>query len=226
MTTIRPGAPSHADQQGARLHRQSPCSTVALVASPPTPLIFSVVNAVLLRPLPFRDESRVVRVGMMGLERRSNHSAADFLDLSAPIGTLDGARGLPRRARGGERQRLGERRRSSGCEHVTCRILRRAGDAARARAARSAARPTRTRANGRSSSSDEAWQRLFARRAIRRATAHPRERRAMHGRRRDAVRRPGRPRRPALAAGAEARPAVAASIRQDADPLTNRDRSY
>jgi putative ABC transport system permease protein len=44
--------------------------------------IFSVVNAVLLRPLPFRDEARVVRVWTStGDEPRSNHSAGDFLDI-------------------------------------------------------------------------------------------------------------------------------------------------
>jgi len=43
--------------------------------------IFSVVNAVLLRPLPFPDEQRVVRVFRTTRDERGNHSAATFLDL-------------------------------------------------------------------------------------------------------------------------------------------------
>ena len=44
--------------------------------------IFSVVNGVLLRPLPIRDESRVVKVSTSTQnEAESNHSAGDFMDL-------------------------------------------------------------------------------------------------------------------------------------------------
>jgi putative ABC transport system permease protein len=43
--------------------------------------IFSVVNAVLLRPLPFPDEARVVRVFRTSREGRGNHSAGTFVDL-------------------------------------------------------------------------------------------------------------------------------------------------
>jgi putative ABC transport system permease protein len=44
--------------------------------------IFSVVNAVLLRPLPFRDSDRIVRVWTSTVsEEKSNQSAGDFLDL-------------------------------------------------------------------------------------------------------------------------------------------------
>src|SRR5262245_37165477 len=55
--------------------------------------IFSVVNAVLLRPLPFRDESRVVRVWTTDTRGRSNHSAADFLDLKRENRTLEAMAG-------------------------------------------------------------------------------------------------------------------------------------
>ena len=44
--------------------------------------IFSVVNGVLLRPLPFHDAERVVQVWTAtNDESRSGHSAGDFLDL-------------------------------------------------------------------------------------------------------------------------------------------------
>jgi predicted permease len=44
--------------------------------------IFSVVNGVLLRPLPFRDPDRIVNVWMSTKdEPRGNHAAADFIDL-------------------------------------------------------------------------------------------------------------------------------------------------
>jgi len=56
--------------------------------------IFSVVNAVLLRPLPFRDESRVVRVWTTEPRGRSNHSAGDFLDLKRGNRTLEAMAGF------------------------------------------------------------------------------------------------------------------------------------
>ena len=44
--------------------------------------IFSVVNGVLLRPLPFHEPDRIVRVSTSTAdEPRSNHSAGDFIDL-------------------------------------------------------------------------------------------------------------------------------------------------
>jgi putative ABC transport system permease protein len=56
-------------------------ATIALGIAANT-AIFSVVNAVLLRPLPFRDEGRIVRVWTSTAdEPKSNHSAGDFLDL-------------------------------------------------------------------------------------------------------------------------------------------------
>jgi putative ABC transport system permease protein len=56
--------------------------------------IFSVVNAVLLRPLPFRDEARVVRVWTTNARgERGNHSAGDFLDLKQRNRTLQALAG-------------------------------------------------------------------------------------------------------------------------------------
>ena len=44
--------------------------------------IFSVVNGVLLRPLPFGEPERIVRVYTSTVdEQKSSHSAADFRDL-------------------------------------------------------------------------------------------------------------------------------------------------
>ena len=56
-------------------------ATIALGIAANT-AIFSVVNGVLLRPLPFRDEARVVKVSAVTREEaESNHSAGEFLDL-------------------------------------------------------------------------------------------------------------------------------------------------
>lgn len=80
--------------------------------------IFSVVNAVLLRPLPFRDETRVVRVWTTDArERRSNHSAGDFLELKRNNHTLAGLAGFR-----GELAAAGARPGDAvqlGLEHVT-----------------------------------------------------------------------------------------------------------
>src|SRR5580765_3399733 len=68
-------------------------STIALGIAANT-AIFSVVNGVLLRPLPFRDESRVVKVSTTTRdETESNHSAGDFLDLQRNNRTLDALAG-------------------------------------------------------------------------------------------------------------------------------------
>jgi putative ABC transport system permease protein len=56
--------------------------------------IFSVVNGVLIRPLPFRDEARIVRVTTTTRdEKDSNHSAGDFLDLQRNNRTLEALAG-------------------------------------------------------------------------------------------------------------------------------------
>jgi putative ABC transport system permease protein len=52
--------------------------------------IFSVVNGVLLRPLPFNEPERIVRVVTSTVDApRSNHSAADFLDIRREQQSLD-----------------------------------------------------------------------------------------------------------------------------------------
>jgi hypothetical protein len=63
-------------------------TTIALGIAANT-AIFSVVNGVLLRPLPFPDEARIVRVTTATAdERQSNHSAGDFLDVQRSVQTL------------------------------------------------------------------------------------------------------------------------------------------
>src|SRR5438067_2376960 len=57
--------------------------------------IFSVVNGVLLRPLPFRDEARIVRVWRPTTdEPNGNHSAGDFLDIQRDNRTLEAIAGI------------------------------------------------------------------------------------------------------------------------------------
>jgi hypothetical protein len=56
--------------------------------------IFTVVNGVLLRALPFRDIDRVVRVYSSNkTETKGNHSAAAFLDLGARNHSLEALAG-------------------------------------------------------------------------------------------------------------------------------------
>src|SRR2546423_15705302 len=57
--------------------------------------IFSVVNGVLLRPLPFRDEARLVRGWRPTAdEPHGNHSAGGFLDIQRGKRTLDAIAGF------------------------------------------------------------------------------------------------------------------------------------
>jgi putative ABC transport system permease protein len=56
--------------------------------------IFSVVNSVLLRPLPFGEPGRIVRLSTSTVDApRSNHSAADFLDIRREQQSLDALAG-------------------------------------------------------------------------------------------------------------------------------------
>lgn len=56
--------------------------------------IFSIVNGVLLRPLPFPDEARIVKVSTRGSDgRQGNHSAGDFMDLRQGMQTLSALAG-------------------------------------------------------------------------------------------------------------------------------------
>src|SRR5215831_5615302 len=69
-------------------------ATIALGIAANT-AIFSVVNGVLLRPLPFRDEARIVRVWTSSAnEPHSNHSAGEFLDIQHDNRTLAAIAGI------------------------------------------------------------------------------------------------------------------------------------
>ena len=122
--------------------------------------IFSVVNGVLLRPLPFRDEARVVRVWTTEPRGRSNHSAADFLDLKRnnhSLAALAGYRGELAAAgvRAGEALQL-------GLQHVTVEFFDALGTPPALGRTFSAA----TDANAGERQvviSDDAWEKLFAR---------------------------------------------------------------
>ena len=61
-------------------------------------VIFSVVNSVLLKPLPFPDEDRVVKVSTATQqEKEGNHSAGDFMDIrerNRTLGAIAGVRNV------------------------------------------------------------------------------------------------------------------------------------
>jgi putative ABC transport system permease protein len=68
-------------------------TTIALGIAANT-AIFSVVNGVLLRPLPFRDEDRVVKVSTATrAEEEGNHAAGDFMDVRQYSRTLEAIAG-------------------------------------------------------------------------------------------------------------------------------------
>src|SRR5689334_9086332 len=122
--------------------------------------IFSVVNAVLLRPLPYRDEARIVRVWTTDeTGERSNHSAGDFLDFKRQNRTLDalaGYRGEPAAvsARPGNTVQL-------GVEHVTAEFFDVLG--APAALGRTFTASTDIRGERQVVIGDDAWDKLFAR---------------------------------------------------------------
>ena len=69
-------------------------ATIALGIAANT-AIFSVVNGVLLRPLPFKDEARVVKVSTTTRdETESNHSAGDFQDIRRDNRSLEAIAGF------------------------------------------------------------------------------------------------------------------------------------
>ncbi|HEX6464863.1 MAG TPA: ABC transporter permease, partial [Vicinamibacterales bacterium] len=122
--------------------------------------IFSVVNAVLLRPLPYRDESRIVRVYPTD-ERgeRSNHSAGDFLDLKRENRTLQALAGYrgelaAASARPGDTVQL-------GLYHVTAEFFDVLGTPPALGRVFTAA--TDIRGEREVVIGDEAWDKLFAR---------------------------------------------------------------
>ena len=123
--------------------------------------IFSIVNAILLRPLPFPDESRVVRVwSTAAREPRSNHSAADFLDLkrgNRTLTSLAGFRGELAAASTGTGESL-----QIGLQHVTADFF----DVLGTPPALGRTFSSRTDAPGGERLvvlSDHAWERLLAR---------------------------------------------------------------
>jgi putative ABC transport system permease protein len=123
--------------------------------------IFSVVNAVLLRPLPFPDESRVVRVFTVNERGEAgNHSAGDFLDLQRQnhsLAAIAGFRGelAAASARPGQSVQL-------GLAHVTAAFFDVLGTPPALGRVFSAATDA-TPGERQVVIGDDAWDRLFAR---------------------------------------------------------------
>ncbi|HEX2456602.1 MAG TPA: ABC transporter permease [Vicinamibacterales bacterium] len=124
--------------------------------------IFSVVNGVLLRPLPFGDADRIVKVWTATTdEKRSNHSAGDFQDLqreNRSLAAIAGHRGIlfTAIARPGEPAQL------EG-SHVTIDFFDVLG--LRAALGRTFSRATDKLGDRVVVLSDQAWEKLFARSA-------------------------------------------------------------
>ena len=140
--------------------------------------IFSVVNAVLLRPLPFRDEARVVRVWTTDERGRAQQPLGGRLPRSqAPQPDARGAGRLPRRARRGGR--AGRRNGAARPRARDRRLLRRPRHAAGA-GPHVHGRHRARRGERQVVISDEAWERLFARDPAAVGTTHPCQRRGLH----------------------------------------------
>jgi putative ABC transport system permease protein len=86
---------SHDLRLGFRMLRSQPAFSIIAIFTlalgiGATTLIFSVVNAVLLRPLPFRDADRIVRIEERhGQGASGNVSYANFLDLGEQTASLE-----------------------------------------------------------------------------------------------------------------------------------------
>jgi putative ABC transport system permease protein len=122
--------------------------------------IFSVVNAVLLRPLPYRDESRIVRVYPTNARgERSNHSAGDFLDLKRANRTLQAFAGY-RSELAAASVRPGDNE-QFGLDHVTAEFFDVLGT--EPRLGRTFTASTDITGERQVVIGDEAWDKLFAR---------------------------------------------------------------